>query len=171
MPTFQHHHIVSFEETSLVGNVYFSNYVLWQGHCREVFLSLHAPGVIQGLEHGKVAFLTRSCSCEYEGDWGFSALEEVIIAMHLANFRGGRMTLDFTYYNAARPDQVVARGTQEVHCKVRRGEAWVAAPFPAELIRALLGFADEERLREALQQALEFLDADRPDAGDAQIAS
>jgi len=156
MPKFEHRHTVGFEETSLVGNVYFTNYLLWQGHCREMFLARHAPGVIRGLERGEVAFLTRSCNCEYEGDWGFAALDDVLVEMELQSFRGGRMTLGFTYRHAERPELVVARGSQELHCKVRRGELWVPAPFAPELVRALLPYAEGEELREALLAALEF---------------
>ena len=28
---YEHRHVVSFEETNLVGNVYYVNYVRWQG--------------------------------------------------------------------------------------------------------------------------------------------
>ncbi len=31
-------HTVGFEETNLVGNVYYVNYLRWQGRCRETFL-------------------------------------------------------------------------------------------------------------------------------------
>ena len=36
-------HTVGFEETNLVGNVYYVNYLRWQGRCREMFLRDHAP--------------------------------------------------------------------------------------------------------------------------------
>ena len=35
--------VVGFEETNLVGNVYFVNHLRWQGKCREMFLRDHAP--------------------------------------------------------------------------------------------------------------------------------
>ncbi len=44
---FQNDNVV---ETSLVGNVYFTNYLLWQGHCRERFLMEHAPEVLELLQ-------------------------------------------------------------------------------------------------------------------------
>ncbi|MCP3915325.1 MAG: hypothetical protein GY711_07200 [bacterium] len=41
-------------------------------------------------------------------------------------------------------------------CKVWHGDQWIAAPFPASLVRALLEFAETPALREALQDALDF---------------
>ena len=32
--TFDMDHVVTFEETNLVGNVYYTNYFSWQGRCR-----------------------------------------------------------------------------------------------------------------------------------------
>ena len=71
MAAYEYAHVVGFQETSLVGNVYFTNYLLWQGHCRELFLRDHAPDVVGMLERREIAFFTRSCSCEYVGDWGY----------------------------------------------------------------------------------------------------
>ena len=51
---------------------------------------------------------------------------------------------------------MVARGTQEIHCKALRGEEWVPSPFPVPMIRALQPFADSDGLRENLQEALDF---------------
>ena len=42
MKAYEYHHIVSFQETNLVGNVYYANYVQWQGRCREMFLKDNA---------------------------------------------------------------------------------------------------------------------------------
>jgi enediyne biosynthesis thioesterase len=156
MPAYEYRHAVAFQETSLVGNVYFSHYVLWQGHVREHFLHEPAPAVVELLRRREVAFFTANCSCEYRGDWGFSALDEVLVRMRLVKFRGGRMSLAFEYANAKAPDAIVAVGSQEVHCKARVGEGWVPAPFPAPLVLALKRFADTPELQEALQDALDF---------------
>lgn len=155
MPAYEWKHIAGFGETSLVGNVYFSRYLEWQGHCREQFLRDHAHGVVGQLERRELALFTRSCSCDYVGDWGFGALDDVLLTMRLARFRGGRMHLEFGYHRAG-ASEVVARGTQEVHCKAWHGGAWVPEPFPAELCRALLAFADTDELRGALGEAIEF---------------
>ena len=157
MPAYECRHVVGFQETSLVGNVYFSHYIEWQGHCRERFLHEHAPAVVELLSRREVAFFTANCSCEYRGDWGFSALDEVVLRMRLAKFRGGRMNLAFEYVNARDPAVLIAVGSQEVHCKSHVGDAWVPAPFPIPLLVALQKFADTEELRAALKDAIDFL--------------
>ena len=45
-PYYEYRHLVGFEETNLVGNVYYVNYLRWQGRCREMFLLEHAPDVL-----------------------------------------------------------------------------------------------------------------------------
>ena len=163
MPAYEHVHVVGFEETSLVGNVYFTNYLLLQGACRERFLAEHASAVLAPLARREVGFFTHSCACEWRGDWGFEGLDRVLVRMRLARFRGGRMRLEFEYAHERRPTEIVATGSQEVHCKVRRGDEWIPAPFPAPLLRALYAFADTDELRAGLTEALEFLAA-RPGA-------
>lgn len=148
--------MVGFEETSLVGNVYFSRYLEWQGICREHFLAQHARDVVDLLMRRELAFFTRSCTCEYVGEWGFTALEEVLVRMWLRRFRGGRMTLEFEYTRATAPAEVIARGTHEVACKKSVNGTWVPAPFPPSMVRALLTYADSDDLRASLAEALDF---------------
>jgi enediyne biosynthesis thioesterase len=168
MAAYEYRHVVGFEETSLVGNVYFTNYFLWQGHCRELFLRDHAPLVLQMMGQREVMFFTRNCSCEYVGDWGFLPLDSVLIRMRLARFRGGRLTLAFDYYNDGQPDVLIARGTQEIDCKAQLDGQWYAEPFPVPLVEALLRFADEPQLVSALHDAL---DHHRAKAGARQNGS
>jgi enediyne biosynthesis thioesterase len=163
MPAYEHHHVVGFEETSLIGNVYYTNYLLWQGHCRENFLRDHAPEAVEQLRTGRTAFLTRSCSCEYVAEWGLAGLDAVVLLMRLARFRGGRMNLEFEYRRDHAEGELVARGAQEVHCKMLRGAGWFPAPFPAPLSRALLSFADTDELRRALAEAIDFAAEQAPE--------
>ena len=46
LPYFEYRHTVGFEETNIVGNVYYVNYLRWQGRCREMFLKQLAPDVL-----------------------------------------------------------------------------------------------------------------------------
>ena len=52
---FEYRHIVGFEETNVVGNVYYANHVLWQGRCREMFLKEYAPDVADLISDGLAA--------------------------------------------------------------------------------------------------------------------
>ncbi|MDI5903918.1 acyl-CoA thioesterase, partial [Streptomyces sp. 12257] len=47
---FEYRHTVGFEETNLVGNVYYVNYLRWQGRCRELFLKQKAPAVLADVQ-------------------------------------------------------------------------------------------------------------------------
>ena len=61
---YEYKHIVDFEETNLVGNVYYTNCILWHGRCREMFLYEHAPDVIDQISAG-LALVTVNVSCQY----------------------------------------------------------------------------------------------------------
>ena len=61
---FEFRHIVSFEESNLVGNVYYVNHLRWQGRCREMFLRQHCPEILEELKSG-LALFTTQCSCQY----------------------------------------------------------------------------------------------------------
>ena len=94
---YEHRHIVGFEETNLVGNVYYVNHVAWQGRVREMFLRDHAPDIIAELSRG-FSLATVSVSCEYLAE--LLAFDEVIIRMRLGELTQSRMTLLFEYWRA-----------------------------------------------------------------------
>ena len=158
MATYEYEHVVGFEETSLVGNVYFTNYLLWQGHCRELFLRDNAPEVLEMMARREIMFFTHNCTCEYLGEWGFAPLDRVLVRMKLAKFRGGRLTLEFDYHNADRAETLVAHGHQEIYCKAFRAGAWYPEPFPITLIHALKQYAETDELQRSLQEALDHLE-------------
>jgi len=132
---YEYQHTVGFEETNLVGNVYYVNHLRWQGRCREMFLREYAPDVLVELEHG-LALATVRCSCEYALE--LLAFDEVVIQMRLGSYTQNRITLLFEYWRqkeAAR--ELVARGEQQVACMRREGERMVPTPIPASLQAAL----------------------------------
>ena len=63
-PAFEMDHVVAFEETNLLGNVYYTNHIRWQGRCRELFLHEHAPEMLEEIQRG-LALVTLRVSCEY----------------------------------------------------------------------------------------------------------
>src|ERR1700735_3141291 len=77
---YEYRHVVGFEETNLVGNVYYVNYVRWQGRCREMFLLEHAPDVLDDLR-GDLKLFTVKSECEYLSE--VSAFDELSIRMRL----------------------------------------------------------------------------------------
>jgi enediyne biosynthesis thioesterase len=136
MRYFEYRHLVAFEETNLVGNVYYVNHLRWQGRCREMFLREHAPGIARELQQG-LALATTHCSCEYFVE--LAAFDEVIVRMRLASITQSRLELEFEYWraNAAGGEELIARGKQGIACLRRTGEHAAPIPVPDELREAL----------------------------------
>jgi enediyne core biosynthesis thioesterase len=135
MRAYEYRHVIGFEETNLVGNVYYANHVRWQGRCREMFLREHAPAVIDALKNG-LALATTRVSCEYFAE--LKAFDELVIRMRLGELRQNRLSMIFDYWRIT-PDgeELVARGEQQVACMQREGEHLIAAPVPEQLREAL----------------------------------
>lgn len=139
---FEYCHVVGFEETNLVGNVYYVNHLSWQGRCREMFLRDHAPGVLAELR-GDLCLATVRCSCDYLLE--LFAFDEICVRMRLAAVRQNRIMLRFEYWrHAAGTAELVARGEQEVACMRREGEQTMPTAIPDELRQALAKYADED---------------------------
>ena len=135
MRAYEYRHVVGFEETNLIGNVYYANHVRWQGRCREMFLRDRAPDVIEALKHGLVLVTTR-VSCEFMAE--LVAFDEVVLRMRLGGLTQNRITMNFEYW---RGEELIARGEQQVACMQREGEQVVPVPVPAQLREALREYA------------------------------
>src|SRR5438477_13046218 len=136
---YEYRHVVCFEETNLVGNVYYVNHLSWQGRAREMFLREHAPDVLSELSRG-LSLATVRVSCEYLAE--LAAFDEVIICMRLGELTQSRMTLLFEYWRAGQSgEELVARGEQLVGCLRREGDKPVPAPVPKSLRAALKPYA------------------------------
>jgi enediyne biosynthesis thioesterase len=136
MRAFEWRHVVSFEETNLVGNVYYVNHLRWQGRCRELFLRTHAPDVLDRLATD-LAIVTVRCSCEYHAE--LAAFDEVVIRMRLASLSPGRVSMHFEYWlrRDGVAEQLVATGEHEVACMRREGRSLHPAAWPASFAAAL----------------------------------
>jgi enediyne biosynthesis thioesterase len=133
--TYDYRHVITLEETNLVGNVYFTNYLRWQGHCRELFLIEHAPGVLRALRTD-LALVTVSCQCDFFDE--LYAAETVELRMTLGGTDGNRVTMAFDYYRAHDGvHQLVARGSQTIACMTRTAAGIEPVPVPDELCGAL----------------------------------
>ncbi|HEX3530293.1 MAG TPA: thioesterase family protein [Thermoanaerobaculia bacterium] len=136
---YEHHHLVGFEETNLVGNVYYVNHLRWQGRCREMFLREHAPEVLAELSQGLVLATVR-CSCDYLAE--LAAFDAIVLRMRLGEMVQNRLTLLFEYW---RGEELVARGEQQIACMRRdAGDPTgrtIPTPIPAALREALRPYA------------------------------
>ena len=136
MRAYEYRHVVGFEDTNLVGNVYYVNHLRWQGRCREMFLRERFPALLSELE-ADLALVTLFCSCEYLGE--LRAFDEILLRMTLASLTHSRMTLHFEYW---RRDELVARGEQQIACMRRQNGALLPAPVPEPLREALRAYEE-----------------------------
>jgi enediyne biosynthesis thioesterase len=138
MRAYEYRHVVGFEETNLVGNVYYVNQVRWQGRCREMFLQEHAPEVLAELRRG-LSLATVRCSCDYLAE--LFAFDRVVIRMWLAALTQSGMALRFEYWRHNDDgEELVARGDQQIACLRRESGQLVPTPVPPALREALRPF-------------------------------
>jgi YbgC/YbaW family acyl-CoA thioester hydrolase len=116
---YHYSHVVGFEETNVVGNVYYTNYLLWQGRCREAFLREKAPEILQLMKMGHHLATTR-CSCEYFTE--LKAFDEIDVHMRLKCLQREYIELGFEYWRTTGGQkQLVARGQQQIACILPNG--------------------------------------------------
>jgi enediyne biosynthesis thioesterase len=139
MHAYEYRHIVGFEETNLVGNVYYVNHVRWQGRCREMFLRDHAPELLAELAEG-LLLVTLKCSCEYLNE--LRAFDEVVIRMRAGALAQNRVTMLFEYWRqVGEREELVARGEQQIACLHRSGDQVTPTAVPEPLRAALRLYA------------------------------
>ena len=139
MKAYEYRHLVGFEETNLVGNVYYVNHLRWQGRCREMFLHDHAPEILDELSRD-LALATVRCSCEYLAE--LEAFDEIVLRMRLGGVVQNRITLNFEYWRRNEDgEELIARGEQVIACMRREGKRAVPTPIPVPLREALKPYA------------------------------
>ncbi|WP_142786396.1 type I polyketide synthase [Changchengzhania lutea] len=148
---FKHSFTVDFEETNLVGNVYFSNYTKWQGKCREAFLRQNVMKITNEkgekepitslLSDGRLALITCSTECKFLKE--LSAFDTVNMYIALDDLINNRIFMNFNYYRETEDgEELVAKGKQEVACMERTNEGikTYREGIPKELKNALLQY-------------------------------
>jgi enediyne biosynthesis thioesterase len=133
---YEYRHVVGFEETNLVGNVYYVNYLRWQGRCREMFLKERAPDVLTELR-ADLKLFTLKVDCEFYAE--LTAFDELAIRMSLAELAQTQLEFVFDYVRLGDDtgEVLAARGRQRVACM--RGPNGRTSPvrIPTSLVRAL----------------------------------
>jgi enediyne biosynthesis thioesterase len=111
---YEYRHVIGFEETNLVGNVYYVNYVRWQGRTREMFLHEHAPDILADLSDDLKMF-TLKVECEFLAE--LAAFDEVSIRMRLEELTQTQIEFAFDYVRLeCGVGTLVARGRQRIAC-------------------------------------------------------
>lgn len=131
-------HLVGFEETNLVGNVYYVNYLKWQGRCREMFLSQYAPDVLQEMR-GDLQLYTLKAECEFLLE--ITAYDQLAIRMRVEDLTQTQVGFGFDYVRVRDGfEELIAVGRQRFACM--RGPAERARParVPESLRKALSHF-------------------------------
>jgi enediyne core biosynthesis thioesterase len=142
MLAYEYHHVIGFEETNLVGNVYYVNHLRWQGRCREMFLRDHAADILDQLSHG-LSLVTTRCSCDYHAE--LAAFDQLVIRMRLVSLVQNRITFSFEYWRRrGASEELVASGEQQVACMTREGGRLVPIPVPPSLALALRPYAKHD---------------------------
>lgn len=142
---FEYLHTVGFEETNLVGNVYYVNYLRWQGRCRELFLKERAPDVLADVRTDLKLF-TLKVDCEFFAE--LTAFDELSIRMRLVELAQTQVEFSFDYVRLDRDggEVLVARGRQRVACMRGPNTRTVPARVPEALVQALAPYTSVSRL-------------------------
>jgi len=136
-------HTVGFEETNFVGNVYYVNYLRWQGHCRETFLREVAPDVLAEIMHDDLKLFTLKAECEFFAE--ITAFDDLSIRMRLDELTQTQIQFVFDYYLLKNDhESLIARGRQRIACMRGPNNETVPARVPAQLRDALAPFNSEK---------------------------
>ena len=131
---------VGFEETNIVGNVYFVNYLRWQGKCREMFLKEKAPSIIEEVKDDLKLF-TLKVDCEFFAE--ITAFDELSIRMRLEELTQTQVQFAFDYVQVTGgQENLIARGRQRMACMRGPNTNTVPARVPEALRDALAPYAD-----------------------------
>ena len=137
--TYEYRFIPTFEETNLVGNIYFANYVLWQGKCREMFLYEYCPDVIEEINNG-LLLITLDLSVQYISQ--LFAFDKVIMRMTLEAQGESRMMMNFEYFKEEGNQKLlVCKGHQATAAMRERNGQLVPAGFPESMLEVLEQYA------------------------------
>jgi enediyne core biosynthesis thioesterase len=132
-------HTVGFEETNLVGNVYYVNYLRWQGRCREMFLKEKAPEVLAELQEDLKLF-TLKAECEFFAE--ITAFDELSIRMRLGELTQTQIQFSFDYVKLHDGGEtLIARGVQRIACMRGANNETVPSRVPEKLRHAIAPYA------------------------------
>ena len=133
---YEYRHTVGFEETNIVGNVYYVNYLRWQGRCREMFLKQRAPEVLVDLQDDLKLF-TLKVDCEFFAE--ITAFDDLSIRMRLVELGQTQIEFGFDYVrlDPGGVEVLIARGMQRVACMRGPNTRTVPARVPQALAKAL----------------------------------
>lgn len=138
-PCYEYTFIATFEETNVVGNVYFANYVLWQGKCREMFLYEYCPEIVEEISNG-LYLITLDLSAQYISQ--LHAFDKVVMQMSLEAQGESRLLMNFDYFHDKGDTRIlVCKGHQATAAMRMRNGQLVPARFPESMLEVFAEYA------------------------------
>ena len=107
---FEYSHRVTFADTNMVGNVYFANYIMWTGKCRDLIMAEHYPQLEDHIRSG-FGFATESVQMDYLHE--AFLFDELLVRMTVSELTRTRVEFLCELLNVAN-NTLLARGTQTV---------------------------------------------------------
>lgn len=130
---FEMRHVVTFEDTNAIGNVYFTNFFKWQGKCREYFLLEKAPETFAQLRQGALRMVTAHASCDYLEE--AVAGDALVVRMGLGRYLPFGVSLSFEF--ASEVGEVIARGRQDIKFLHVAAGTWALCDMPQQMADAV----------------------------------
>lgn len=136
---YEYRFTTTFEETNVVGNIYFANYALWQGKCREMFIYENCPDVINEINAG-LALITLDLSVQFLSQ--LYAFDKVVMRMWLEAQSESRILMSFEYFcEKGGQLTLVAKGHQATAAMQNQNGRMVAVHYPASMLEVLEQYA------------------------------
>ena len=107
---YEYHHLVTFDDTNSVGNVYFARFFQWMGSCREVITAEHYPELVTDIKRG-FGFATEFAHIDYAQECFL--FDKILIKMKVTDLSRTRIEFTFDFVNI-KEQSVVATGKQAV---------------------------------------------------------
>ncbi len=107
---FECRHLVTFGDTNTTGSIYFANYFIWQGECREQLLARFFPEFTDHLIRG-FTLTTESASQEFYGE--ATLFDVILIRLSIASLTRSRIELEFEFVRE-QDGKLLGRGAQAV---------------------------------------------------------
>ena len=107
---YEYHHLVTFDDTNSVGNVYFARFFQWMGSCREVITAEHYPELVTDIKRG-FGFATEFAHIDYAQECFL--FDKILIKMKVTDLSRTRIEFSFDFVNEKK-NSIIATGKQAV---------------------------------------------------------
>ena len=107
---YEYHHLVTFDDTNSVGNVYFARFFQWMGSCREVITAEHYPELVTDIKRG-FGFATEFAHIDYAHECFL--FDKILIKMKVTDLSRTRIEFTFDFVDE-KNNSIIASGKQAV---------------------------------------------------------